>query len=237
LKELNEDGTHVFYDPAVIRVLRGGEWTLARYTNRKCVKCGNPLAKDVRSDHCALCRECHSFVGVNYLGIYHKDRRDGLTKGIYGLKGGNEFWANAFGLSLSLILLNEPPILKGHPVLVAVPTHPLDHPDRNYHPPDRLARKIAQHTPATYRPNALKKTAPSEQKSIGGSQERFKHVEHKYKPMEPLVGEQVFIVDDVMTTGATVSTCARCCIEAGASEVHVLVVGRNYKFLEDREYG
>lgn len=237
MEELYEGETQVFYDRDRIRIERRREWTFPRYVGRKCIRCGNPLAKDVWSDHCALCRECHSFKGVNYLGIYHRDRRDDLRSGIYGLKAGNGFWAKAFGLALSLILLNEPPDLKGHPVLVAVPTHPLDHPDRDYHPPDRLARKIAEHTPASYRPNALVKTSPSEQKTVGGSHDRFRLVENKYRPRESLVGEQVFIIDDVMTTGATVSTCARCCLDAGAAEVHVLVVGRHYEFLEDREYG
>ncbi len=51
-----------------------------------------------------------------------------------------------------------------------------------------------------------------------------------------MTGEQVFVIDDVMTTGATVSMCAECCIDAGASEVHVVVIGRNYRFLEDIEY-
>lgn len=237
LTELHMDGTTVLYTPDAIQAVRGRTWSFPRYRGRTCARCGNPLTKDRLSQYCPLCWDCHSFNGVNYIGIYHHERDDDLKTGIYGLKDGNRFWTDVFGLGLSMLLVNEPPPLKGNPILVAVPTHPSDHPERDYHPPDRLARRIAVHTPAIYRPGLLRKTAPSEQKSVGGSSDRFKQVEDIYEHTQDLNGEQVFIIDDVMTTGATISTCARCCMDAGASNVHALIVGRHYKFLEDREYG
>jgi predicted amidophosphoribosyltransferase len=237
LESLTINGTLVVYDNGKIRAIRGRTWTFLRYSGRTCVKCGNPLTMDRQSDYCPLCFHCHSFQGVNYIGIYHHDRDDDLRTGIYGLKGGNEFWANVFGLALSMMLVNEPPDLTREPVLVSVPSHPEDHPERDYHPPDRLARRIAIHTPCIYRPDLLVKTAPSEQKTISGSSDRFRQVRGKYEAVEGFEGTQVFLVDDVMTTGATASECARCCLDAGASEVYVLIVGRNYEFLEDRDYG
>jgi predicted amidophosphoribosyltransferase len=236
LREIHEERLVVSYGSDEIIATRPRELRFPRYTDRKCALCGNPLSKE-RYVRCALCLECHSFQGVNYVGLYHKERKDDLKRGIYGLKDGNRFWADVFGLALSLILVNEPPELKGDPVLVAVPNHPDDHPERDYNPPDMLARRIAVHSPTTYRPNLLVKTEPNEQKSIQDSHSRFEEVAGKFKAVKELNGEQVFIVDDVMTTGATVSTCAKCCLVAGASEVHVLVVGRNYRFLEDIEYG
>jgi len=41
-----------------------------------------------------------------------------------------------------------------------------------------------------------------------------------------LAGERVVLVDDVFTTGATTSSCARALKEAGASEVCVWTVAR-----------
>ncbi|GLP87201.1 hypothetical protein GCM10007921_27610 [Tritonibacter mobilis] len=43
---------------------------------------------------------------------------------------------------------------------------------------------------------------------------------------ERLTGRQVLLVDDVMTSGSTLSACARACIDAGAAGVSIVVLAR-----------
>ena len=46
---------------------------------------------------------------------------------------------------------------------------------------------------------------------------------------EALSGREVLVVDDVFTTGTTVSECARVLLRAGASKVWIATVARTLK--------
>jgi predicted amidophosphoribosyltransferase len=140
-------------------------------------------------------------------------------------------------MALSLIMENDIVDYNDSSVLVAVPTHPQDHPDREFNPPDILARQIATHSAIRYVPDALAKVEPNQQKEIASSRDRFDEIQGKFEPRVMLPDQRVFVVDDIMTSGGTVSECARQCLSVGAGSVHVLVAGRHFQFLEDREYG
>jgi ComF family protein len=43
---------------------------------------------------------------------------------------------------------------------------------------------------------------------------------------EAIKGKRVLLIDDVMTTGATMSACAEACLKAGSADVNALVFAR-----------
>lgn len=75
----------------------------------------------------------------------------------------------------------------------------------------------------------LKKTVNNPPQSGTGSPERRKaNVAgvYAYAGFEPLVGKSVLLVDDIVTTGATLSECARILKAAGAGEIYALTLAR-----------
>lgn len=58
------------------------------------------------------------------------------------------------------------------------------------------------------------------------AQERAKNIMGAFMPMSnvDLKGGKVLLIDDVITTGATASECARCLLTLGASEVNIAAI-------------
>ncbi len=62
--------------------------------------------------------------------------------------------------------------------------------------------------------------------------ERYENVSHSFKMREDydksiLIGKRVLIIDDVMSTGATATTCAQILKNNGAKEINILTLARS----------
>jgi ComF family protein len=59
-------------------------------------------------------------------------------------------------------------------------------------------------------------------------EERIKNVAHCFKVSKPqkIKNKSILLVDDVMTTGATLNACAKTLLKVGAKEINVLCVAR-----------
>ncbi len=56
--------------------------------------------------------------------------------------------------------------------------------------------------------------------------ERKRNVKDAFRVSTAATGSTVLLIDDVITTGETVRSCAKALIEAGAIEVRAAAVGR-----------
>lgn len=123
--------------------------------------------------------------------------------------------------------------LKLHPelsrlgLLVPVPLHPRRLFSRGFNQSRELARLIAVRHGLPIRQQALervRRTTPQMELSRSARAENIRGAFAAKKHM--LAGKAVLLVDDIMTTGATLEECARAMLDAGAERVDVLVLAR-----------
>lgn len=112
-------------------------------------------------------------------------------------------------------------------VLVPVPLHPRRLRNRGYNQSALLARELAKHTGLALARNALVriKDAPPQVEASSPSQRRS-NVEGSFQCTGEVTGQKMILVDDVATTGSTLSACAASLKAAGARSVWGLVLAR-----------
>ena len=98
---------------------------------------------------------------------------------------------------------------------------------RGYNQAELLARQISKQTAIAHRPDLLHRTHENGTQARSMTiDERADNVRDAFQSATDVAGMNVLLVDDVMTTGATLNACARALKSAGASSVAALVLAR-----------
>lgn len=115
-------------------------------------------------------------------------------------------------------------------LIVPVPLHRRRFLLRRFNQSAELARAISKMTNVAYRPRAISRIKVTRQQVGLGTRERQANVRGAFKVPDDadilVRGNRVLIIDDVYTTGATVSAVARSLKRSGASAVYVLTFAR-----------
>ncbi len=121
-------------------------------------------------------------------------------------------------------------LLKDADLIVPVPLHRRRFLWRRFNQSAELARALARGAEKPFEPMALARTKLTRQQVGLGAREREDNVRGAFRvPMEADIkvrGRRVLVVDDVYTTGATVSAVARALKRSGAAAVDVLTFAR-----------
>src|ERR1700690_4095135 len=115
-------------------------------------------------------------------------------------------------------------------VLVPVPLHWRRAWRRRYNQSGALARVIEAQSGVKVGPEALQRIRPTQQQIGLSRPQRASNVQGAFKVATPeqsrIAGRRVSLVDDVLTSGATVDACPRALLRAKAASVDVLVFAR-----------
>ena len=115
--------------------------------------------------------------------------------------------------------------------ILAVPLHRTRLWTRRYNQAAELARALSRHSAKPYLPQVLRRarSTPS-QGEMRSAKARRRNMLGAFKVSprhkSAIAGRNLLLIDDVLTTGATVDACARALKRAGAAKVLVLALAR-----------
>lgn len=121
-------------------------------------------------------------------------------------------------------------ILRDGPLLVPAPLHWTRLLTRRFNQAAELARSVAEVTGLDWCPDALRRVRRTAPLGTLGRPDRYAILSNAIavSPHKSAViaGQHICLIDDVLTSGATLTACTEACLAAGAREVSVLVLAR-----------
>ena len=194
------------------------EAALPRLEKPYCPTCAEPRSS-------ALCRWCAEMPPA-IDGIRAPYLMDGVVREmVHSLKYQNlRASAPDLGRLLATFLERNP---TGADVLVPVPLHRRRESERGYNQSKLLAKELGKNIGLLVETRALRRTKNSPpQVSIAGHEERRRNTEGAFECTSSMDGQRVLLIDDVVTTGSTMSACASALKAVGARSVWGLALAR-----------
>jgi ComF family protein len=191
-----------------------------------CERCGLPYAGDITTPfECTNCREMElRFTSARAAVV----ARGVVLEAIHRFKYQRQLWFENF--LAGLFLREAVPALRGQNrnLIVPVPLHPVRQREREFNQAARLAARLSTAMKIPLNQGLLRRVTPTATQTRLTRQQRAANMRGAFalRPGARLNGEQVVLVDDVFTTGATTSACAQVLRAGGAGDVCVWTVAR-----------
>jgi ComF family protein len=112
-------------------------------------------------------------------------------------------------------------------LIVPVPLHPARRRERGFNQAELLARSLSSRTGLPVTP-ALERVRYTTTQTAFDRTERMENLRDAFRlrPAQDVRGSRVLLVDDVLTTGSTLSECARVLKRSGAPSVYAATAAR-----------
>ncbi|MFM9864987.1 MAG: ComF family protein [Micropepsaceae bacterium] len=203
-------------------------WSELRFMSApQCTQCGLPFPHDLGSGvKCAACIARPPPFAISRAALAYDDASRDL---ILGFKHADKLEAAPlFGRWMATAGREA---CVGADVLIPVPLHWRRLASRRYNQAAVLAHALAARVALPVDTGTLLRTKPTpSQGEMPSARARAKNVVRAFAVAEAgrtkIAGRRVALVDDVLTTGATVGACAKVLLKAGAASVSVVTLAR-----------
>ena len=174
------------------------------------------------------CRNCFD-LELEFKSAQAAVQYAGLVKEvIHRFKYGRNEWFEPF--LAELLIEAAVPDLRLEPVdlIVPIPLHPRKRRGRGFNQAERFAARLAIAAAIPFDANLMNRVRDTDSQAGLDRDDRIANVKNafEYVGTEKLKNVRVLLVDDVLTTGLTASSCAKELLKNGATEVRVWTVAR-----------
>lgn len=198
-------------------------------TSPHCAICSHPFTYDI--GELALCGSCIQktppYARIHTVFHYNEKSRTLVHNLKYGDRTHSALYFAQWMARAGKASLEQADML------VPVPLHPLRLLKRRYNQSALLANAISRQCHVPVYPQLLIRTRHTPSQAGLSSKERQRNVRGVFKLHPNYVtlvrNKHIIIVDDVMTTGATVTACTKILLKAGAKKVTILTLAKTIK--------
>jgi ComF family protein len=193
-------------------------YSIDRYTGPGCRVCGLPTP----SEYTGLCAACIGdpppYGKIHFYGLYN----GALREAIHLLKFQR---IRRLAQPLAGMLLDLP--LGQCDAIVPVPLHPKSLRAREFNQTALLGYRLSKALNVPLVLGALNKVKETPLQTEMTGKERRRNLRRAFTASEAVQGKRLLLIDDVITTGATVYECSRVLKKAGAESVEAVALARS----------
>jgi len=199
---------------------------ISTFDGNVCLKCGHPCGPHVPSEK--RCPNCYNR-RLHFARAVSVGRYSGTLKDlIWGLKFRRD---PVYAVPLSRLMsdtVRRHGLERDADIVVPVPLHRKRRAERGFNQAEALAQELARELGLRLSLENLRRIRPTPSQTRFNRQQREQNVKGAFAAARPgeYAERRLILVDDIMTTGATTSECAKTLYAAGARSVAVVTAAR-----------